>query len=267
MGLAPMHTWLPDAHGEAPAPVSAMLSGALLPCAFLAILRIYHLCLAAGEGDFARRLLIIVGLASMGVTAIFVMRQRDLKRLLAYSSIEQMGLLAIGIGIGGSALFGTMLHLLNNGLTKALLFLSVGNIYHAYGSKSTMQVRGVLRVLPYTGAIFLAGFFALAGSPPFGPFISLFSIVQAVFTDGWFFVGVALLMLLLLVFMGMGTTIFAAVQGRGPAETHTVHARESMLTRVPMVILMGLVFILGVYIPGPVRTLLQDAVHFLEARP
>jgi hypothetical protein len=74
-------------------------------------------------------------------------------------------------------------------------------------------------------------------------------------------------MLLLLVFMGMGTTIFAAVQGRGPAETHTVHAQESMLTRVPMVILMGLVFILGVYIPGPVRTLLQDAVHFLEARP
>src|SRR5262245_49842876 len=128
MGLAPMHTWLPDAHGEAPAPVSALLSGALLPCAFLAILRIYHICLAAGDAAFARQIMLAIGLLSMAIAAVFMIRQQDFKRLLAYSSVEHMGILVIGIAIGGGATFAALLHVINNGLTKASLFLSAGNI-------------------------------------------------------------------------------------------------------------------------------------------
>src|SRR5207245_2882632 len=137
MGLAPMHTWLPDAHGEAPAPVSALLSGALLPCAFLAILRIYQICVAAGDAAFARPIMLGIGLLSMATAAVFMIRQGDLRRLLAYSSVEHMGILVIGIAIGGWATFAALLHVINNGLTKAGLFLSAGNIQSAFGSKLT----------------------------------------------------------------------------------------------------------------------------------
>ena len=178
MGLAPMHTWLPEAHSEAPAPISAMFSGALLICAFLAILRIYHICIAAGDLSFVSPLLIFMGLFSMAVASVFVVGQKDFKRMLAYSSIEHMGILALGIGMGGTAIFGTMLHVVTHGMTKGLLFLSAGNIYHAYGSKNTDYVSGALQRLPISGTLFLAGFLAIIGSPPFGPFISEFSILS-----------------------------------------------------------------------------------------
>ena len=179
MGLAPMHTWLPDAHSEAPSPISAMLSGSLLPCAFLAILRIYHICVAAGEGAFVSRPLLWMGLFSMAVACVFLVGQRDFKRMLAYSSVEHMGILALGLSIGAPALFGTLLHVIVHGLTKGVIFLSAGNIYHAYGSKSTDQVCGAMRRLPLSGTMFLVGFLAITGSPPFGPFISEFSILNA----------------------------------------------------------------------------------------
>jgi hydrogenase-4 component F len=124
-----------------------------------------------------------------------------------------------------------------------------------------------LQALPFTGVLLIAGFFALTGSPPFGPFISLFTIVQAVFTGGWFLVGVMLLVLLLLVFIGMGTTILAAVQGRRPDGAKTVSCQDTLITGAPMMVLLGIVLLLGIYIPGPVRTLLYDAAQFLEARP
>jgi len=141
MGLAPMHTWKPDAYGEAPGVVGALLAGGVTSCAFLAILRFYQICQAAGEGDFARELLVFLGLFSMGLAAVFMVRQRDFKRMLAYSSVEHMGILVLGIGIGGVATFGALLHLINNGLTKGVLFLSAGNIHRAYDSKSTEDVK------------------------------------------------------------------------------------------------------------------------------
>src|SRR5262249_30024363 len=133
MGLAPMHTWKPDAYGEAPGLVGTLLAGGVTSCAFLAILRIYQICRAGPEVDAARHLMVFMGLLSMVVAAVFMVRQRDFKRMLAYSSVEHMGILVLGIGIGGLATYGALLHLINNGLTKGVLFLSAGNIHRAYG--------------------------------------------------------------------------------------------------------------------------------------
>src|SRR5262249_24399551 len=141
MGLAPMHTWKPDAYGEAPGIVGTLLAGGVTSCAFLAILRVYQISRAGSEAEVARQIMIFMGLLSMAFAAVFLARQRDFKRMLAYSSVEHMGILVLGIGIGGLAVYGALLHLINNGLTKGVLFLSAGNIHRAYGSKVTDDVR------------------------------------------------------------------------------------------------------------------------------
>jgi len=225
----------------------------------------------AGEGAFTSRLLLFLGLFSMAVAAVFMVAQRDFKRMLAYSSVEHMGILALGLGLGRAALFGTMLHILTNGLTKGVLFLCAGNIHRAYGSKNTDQVRGVLRRLPLSGTLFFLGFLAIAGSPPFGPFVSEFSILMGSFAAGQFFIGGAFLVLLMVIFTGMSRTVLRAVQGSAPASGPKAEpagaAREGLLTIAPPVVFMLLVLLLGVYIPAPLNELLQDAVRFLEVRP
>lgn len=267
MGLAPMHTWLPDAHGEAPAPVSALLSGALLPCALLAILRVFQVCQAAGDGESSRRILVAIGLFSMAVAAVFLAGQRDLKRLLAYSSVEHMGILAFAIGIGGLATFGGLLHVIVNGLTKAALFLCAGNIQHAFGSKFTTDVRGAIRRLPVTGPLFLAGFLAITGSPPFGPFVSEFIIVNATLADSRFVAGALFLLFLAIAFVGMGAALLPTVQGEPSEQSAHTDFRDGFLSTAPIVVAMALVLLLGVYLPHSVESLLRDAAAFLEARP
>ncbi len=267
MGLAPMHTWKPDAYGEAPGLVGALLAGGVTSCAFLAILRVYRVLNAAGESAYASRLLLLLGLASMVVAALFMVGQRDLKRLLAYSSVEHMGILALGLGVGGPALFGTLLHVVTNGVTKGVLFLSTGNIQRAFGSKSTDQVHGALRLLPLSGSLFLAGFLAITGSPPFGPFISELAILSGTFAAGRFGVGGAYLVLLLVIFVGMSATVLRAVQGPAPVTVRTTHYRDDFLTAAPVAALMGLSLLLGLYIPPSLQTMLDDAVRFLAVQP
>lgn len=269
MGLAPMHTWKPDAYGEAPGIVGTMLAGGLTSCAFLAILRIYHICQASAEGVFAREMMIFVGLLSMAVAAVFMARQRDFKRMLAYSSVEHMGILVLGIGVGGLATYGALLHLVNNGLTKGVLFLSAGNIHRAYGSKLTDDVRGALKRVPLSGALFLAGFLAITGSPPFGPFVSEFTILNAAVADGQFLASALFLLLLAIVFVGMGSTVLAVVQGNPPERTgmtETPVFRDRFGTGAPILLFMGLVVLLGIFIPPPLESLLRDAAGFLEGK-
>jgi len=264
MGLAPMHTWKPDAYGESPGLVGAIFAGATTSCAFLAFLRIYHICVAAGEFAYISKLLLFMGFFSMATAALFMIRQRDLKRMLAYSSIEHMGILIIGLGIGVPALYGTLLHVITNGLTKGVLFLSVGNIHRAFGSKNTDQVHGALRLLPLSGALFLAGFLAITGSPPFGPFVSEFTIITGIFGSRHFFSGALFLILLCVVFIGMGVTVLNAVQGNTPVEVkEKVTFRDSIQTGAPVVALMVIVLVLGIYIPAPLRDLINEAVKYL----
>jgi hydrogenase-4 component F len=264
MGLVPMHTWKPDAYGEAPGLVGALLAGGLTNCAFVAILRFYPICQAAADADRARAILVFMGLLSMAAAAVFMVRQRDFKRMLAYSSVEHMGILIFGIGIGGSALFAVLLHAINNGLTKGVLFLSAGNIHRAYGSKLTDEVSGAIRLLPLSGSLFLAGFLAGTGSPPFGPFVSAFSILVAALDQGQMVAGGLFVLVLFAVFLGMGVTVLAVVLGQAPECAGTSY-RDGFWTGMPILVLMALVLMLGMYLPPPLVTLLQEAATFLEA--
>jgi hydrogenase-4 component F len=264
LGLVPMHTWKPDAYGEAPGVVGAILAGGLTSCAFFALLRIAQITAVAGEGDFANRLLMVMGLASMGVAGALMLGQRDLKRMLAYSSIEHMGILAIAAGLGGTATFAAGLHLVNNALGKGVMFLAVGNIHRAFGGKTTGEVRGALRRLPISGTLFLLGLFAVTGSPPFGVFVSEILILESAFGAQRWWVGILFLAFLLLAFAGMGATSLAAAQGRAPLSAMRSSYRDSFTTVAPTVFLLALVLLFGLHVPEPVRRLVADAAAALE---
>jgi hydrogenase-4 component F len=264
MGLAPMHTWKPDAYGEAPGLVGTLLAGGVTGCAFLAVLRVYQICRGGAEADFARDVLIGMGLLSMAVAAVFLVRQRDFKRMLAYSSVEHMGVLVFGVGVGGLAVYGALLHLINNGLTKGVLFLSSGNIHRAYGSKTTDDVQGALQRVPLSGGLFLAGFLAITGSPPFGPFVSELTIVTAAVGGARYVAGGLFLLLLGVVFLGMGATVLAVVQGTPSEKVVRNGYRETAATAVPVLLFLAAVLLLGLYIPPPLESLLRDAAAFVE---
>lgn len=266
MGLAPMHTWKPDAYGEAPGLVGALLAGGVTNCAFLSILRVYQICQAGSEAAFARQIMIVMGLFSMAFAAVFMVRQRDFKRMLAYSSVEHMGILILGVGIGGMAVYGSLLHLINNGLGKGVMFLSSGNIHRAYNSKYTDDVRGALQRLPISGALFLVGFLAITGAPPFGPFVSEFTIISEAMRSGQFVPVGLFLLFLTIVFIGMGATVLSVVQGPAPEQPATNGYHDMVGTCAPILIFMALVVLLGLCIPPPLETLLRDAEAFLEVR-
>jgi hydrogenase-4 component F len=263
MGLAPLHTWLPDAHSESPSVISALLSGALLNCAFVGILRAQQVCAAAGLAAFGQELLLGFGLISMTVAAIFIVGQTDYKRMLAYSSVEHMGILALGIGLGGAATFGAMLHAVNHSLTKAMLFLLAGNILAVYRTKSTTDVRGVLRILPASGALWLMGLFAITGSPPFGPFLSEFTILKAALEQGHGYVAAAYLTLLAVIFIGMATIMLRMAQGEPPGESAIAAGTETIMAVAPPALLGALVLLLGVYVPPTLSQLLHGAAQTL----
>lgn len=260
MGLSPMHTWKPDAYGEAPGMVGALLAGGVTSCVFFALLRIYQIALRGGEGPFASRAMIFFGLLSMATAAAFMVRQRDFKRLLAYSSVEHMGILAFGAGIGGAAMYGVLLHVINNAMTKGVLFLSAGNIHRAYGSKLTDNVQGAMRALPLSGPLFFLGFLAGCGSPPFSPFVSEFAIITAAFRERHFVAAALFLSALLAVFFGMGGTVMTATMGRPSHPASQTAFPDGFRTGAPLLILMGIVLLLGVYIPPFLSELLKEAV-------
>jgi len=275
MGLAPLHTWLPDAHSESPSVISALLSGALLNCAFLAILRINQVCIAAGLAEYGKTLLLGFGLFSMLVAASFIVKQLDFKRLLAYSSVEHMGILSLAVGLGGDGVYAAMLHAINHSLTKAMLFLVAGNILAVYHSKSTTDIRGISSILPINGVLWIVGFLAITGSPPFGLFVSELLVLKAALDQGHVAIAMAYLGLLGIVFIGMAAIFCRMVQGY-PAELPTFDTsqlvpnrtvatasrffHESPLSVLPPIVLGMLVTLLGLFIPSPLQqTLIRAA--------
>ncbi len=269
VGFAPLHTWKPDAYGEAPGLVGALLAGGLTSVAFLALLRTLQIMDAASEAVMAREAFLAMGLLSIAFAAVFVVRQPDFKRMLAYSSVEHMGILAIGISVGGVATFGAMLHLINNALTKGVLFLAAANIHRRFGSKKVADARGAISLVPLSATLFLLGFLAITGSPPFAPFISEFTILQGVFSNGHFVTGGLFLFFLAVIFIGMGSTVLSVVFGTPPEKTGTGYEnyRDTFATTgVPLIMLL-IIFVLGVYLPDPVRHICADAAALLEVRP
>ena len=263
MGLAPMHTWKPDAYGEAPGMIGALLAGGLTNCAFLAILRFVQIADAAHDAEFARRIMVFIGLFSMALAAVFMARQRDFKRMLAYSSVEHMGILVLGVGIGGAATFAALLHAVNNALTKGVLFLSAGNIHRAYDTKMTADVRGVLHRLPLSGWLFTLGFLAITGAPPFGPFISEFYLLSATFEQGRFVAGGLFAFFLLVIFIGFGATVTSMVFGTPSRAAEKTAYRDTFATCWPIVAFLLLVLSLGVYMPPRLGTILHEGADSL----
>ncbi|MDR3683383.1 MAG: proton-conducting transporter membrane subunit [Geothrix sp.] len=259
MGLAPLHTWKPDAYGETPGIVGALLAGGVTSCAFLALLRIYGVVVAAGEAKFAQELLVGFGMLSMAWAMVFLVRQMDFKRMLAYSSVEHMGILVFGIGIGGAAARFALFHLAANALVKSVLFLSAGNIHRSYSSKTLPQVTGAIRRTPVSGWLFLLGFLAITGLPPFAPFISEFNIAAGALTTGHVVAGVAFLALLAGIFIAMSETVLQVVFGTpSPQRVRTPYS-DTVATTAPLIAALGLAGLLGLWLPKPMFTLLEQA--------
>ncbi|HEY6843751.1 MAG TPA: proton-conducting transporter membrane subunit [Thermoanaerobaculia bacterium] len=263
MGLAPLHTWKPDAYGEAPGVVGALLAGGMTSCAFLALLRVYRILDAAGQGDFARQLFVALGIFSMATAAVFMVGQRDFKRLLAYSSVEHMGILILGIGLAGAGISGALLHTINNALTKGVLFLAAGNIHRAFKSKRLEDVTGAIRILPISGSLFLVAFLAITGSPPFGVFVSELTILNAAMHGHRYVVAALYLLLLAIIFIGMGSTVLAVVQGSPSEDVGERPLRESWLSSLPMFASLALLIMMGTWIPPLVTRLVGDAARLL----
>ena len=269
MGLAPMHTWKPDAYGEAPGIVGAILAGGVTTVAFTAILRVRSVIGAAGEGVIADRKLLVIGLFSMLVAALFLLGTRDFKRMLAYSSVEHMGILSIGASLGGAGVAAALFHVWTNGLTKGTLFLSAGNIRRAAGSPSMDDVRGMAVLTPRSAAIFVTGLFAVTACPPFGPFFSELRVVRAALASGHGVATAIFLGCLLLAFFGLTRVVFGVVDGRPRTAAKTNGKRFVETTGViaPPLVLLGLSLWLGLFTPTVLQQAWTDAVAQLFPAP
>jgi hydrogenase-4 component F len=266
-GLAPMHTWLPDAHGEAPTPVSVLLSGALLNCALYAILR-FHL-LAAGTlgAGFSSDLLLGLGAISIVVAVPFVLVQHDLKRLLAYSSVEHMGIVALAVGIGGPlGLFAAGFHMFNHSLAKTLLFVAAGALGQRYGTLRLSRLRGAFEVAPVPALGLVIGTLAITGAPPFAPFASEFGIAQAGFAGRPAALAGAVVLLggSVLVFGGMLFHVLSVVLRTAPRR---LHAASFPFAAGFVGLPLGALLVMGIWLPPPLRDAFIAVARVLEVVP
>jgi hydrogenase-4 component F len=267
VGLVPMHTWLPDAHAEAPSPASALLSGALLNVGMYAILRYVVIADRALGPAYASHVLLTFGFLSVALGALFLVRRRDFKRLWAYSSVEHMGIIAIGLGFGGVlGLYGALLHTLNHAVGKAVLFLAGGTLVLAYETRQASRISGVLSSLPVTGAVLLLGSLAVVGSPPFGLFISEFTIVRAgLAAQSPALVGL-LLLLLVLAFIGFMYTTSRMVLGEPKGQQRQPYPGRlgAVLAAVPILLGLAGLLVLGLWVPGVLNSLLMHSVEVIR---
>jgi hydrogenase-4 component F len=266
MGLVPMHTWKPDAYGEAPGVVGVLLAGGVTTMAFVALLRVKQVVDAGGEAAMTERTLLLLGLFSMVVAALFLLGTPDFKRMLAYSSIEQMGVLAVGAAIGGAGLAAALFHVWTNGLTKGSLFLSAGNLRRAAGASTVSEVAGMAWQMPITSRLFVAGLLAITAIPPFGPFSSVTALVRAAFATGHPGAAAVFLSALLMSFIGLTRIVFGIVDGRPRVAARGGGARFAETRGIllpPLLFLLGSLW-LGLAVPEPVRHQWDAAVLMLR---
>ncbi len=283
IGLVPMHTWVPEAYGEAPAPVTAMLAGVLETVAFYAVLRSKLVVDAAVSPGFAGNLLITFGLLSFVVSALFILVQRDYKRLFAYSSIEHMGIAAIGFGASGVGTFGALFHLINHAFSKSLAFFAAGNINMRFGTREIDGVRGLLKAQPWTATALLVAALALVGMPPLAMFVSEFSVLTALATRvyaadtihlGRFLTIViandvrnlvfvfAFLIIAVAVFGGFLYRVASMLWGDPPDGVS--RGEPFGLSHIPFALSIGALVVFGLVIPWPLRDLMGMAVAIIQ---
>jgi hydrogenase-4 component F len=266
VGLAPMHTWLPDAHAEAPSPASAMLSAALLNTGMYAIIRFLAIAQVGLGTAYVRHVMLAFGFLSIIIGVLFMVRRGNFKRLFAYSSVEHMGIIAVALGFGGTlGLYGALLHTLNHAIGKSVLFLSSGDVVLAYHSRETRDVRGLLGALPLTGGVLLLATLAILGSPPFGLFLSELTIVRAGFTLSNPVLPALLLLLLVVAFVGLARSVTGMVTGPSPGRLQAyATSSERVLAGLPLVAgLVGLL-LLGVWVPGGLDHAIMSSIEAIS---
>jgi|HubBroStandDraft_1064217.scaffolds.fasta_scaffold38667_2 hydrogenase-4 component F len=273
VGLFPVHTWLPDAHSEAPTPVSALLSGSLLAVSFYAILRFYQLAAGTLGPTFPRDVLLVFGAASLLLAALYLLDQRDYKRLLAYSSMEHMGILAIGVSFGAPvALAGVLLHVLAHAAAKGNAFMGAGVLVRKFGSKQIAMVTGGLDLLPWSGPLFLVAILALSAMPPFGLFRSEFEIVTGGLAAAHNAVAAILVLLVTVAFLGLSLAanrmLFSpraeSAKHAESAEPAPERGEPSVWMVIPVVAGVAALLVLGVHPPSELTRLLARAVIALR---
>ena len=262
VGLAPMHTWLPDAHSEGPAPVSAMLSGALLNTAMIGIVRFLQVADAGRLGDLPRLVTVAIGAFSLFIAALLIVRQRGVKRLMAYSSVEHMGIMTLGFGFGGPlGIAGALYHMLGHSLNKSLMFFGAGDAMHAFHTRRISRIHHVLRSMPVSGLLWLAGAVAITGAPPFSLFLSELTIMRAGLRgpNGW--AVLVMLPLLIVIFVGFLNHFRAMYFGEhaptpagaaGSPPTTTAGSRESVWCVLPMWLALVPLLVLGLWWPSAI---------------
>jgi hydrogenase-4 component F len=259
-GLAPVHMWLPDAHSQAPTPVSALLSGALIKCALYGILRFHTIARNACGPAFSETLWLVFGLVSVVVATPFILVQHDLKRLLGYHSVEHVGIVALGLGFGGRlGTFGALLHVINHGITKALTFLVAGDAIARFRSRDMRMIKGYLAVAPWAATLLLMGALSLAGMPPFSIFISELMIVRAGIGARHLLAVAVFLLMVVIIFAGLihhaGQMVFGV-----PPEGLT-RGREAWWPLFGMFLLTSAMILLGIYIPAGVDQMIERATE------
>jgi hydrogenase-4 component F len=269
MGLAPMHTWKPDAYGEASGIVGALLAGGMTTTAFVAILRVRQVVDAAGAGETTGQTLLMLGLFSMVVAALFLLGTPDFKRMLAYSSVEHMGILSVGAALGGAGVWAALFHLWTNSLTKGALFLSAGNMRRAAGASTMNEVSGMARLTPMSARMFVVGMLAVTACPPFGPFFSELLIVRVGFESGHGAATAVFLGCLLFAFFGLTRLVFAITDGRPrrAARANASRFRETAGVIVPPLVLLGFSLWLGLATPTVLREAWTAAMRALLPTP
>jgi hydrogenase-4 component F len=257
-GIAPMHTWKPDAYGEAPAPLGALMSSALFAVAIYAILRWKVVVDASVDGGYTDTLLMALGMLSLLIGSFSMVLSRYYKRMLAYSSIEHTGLICLGLALGPLGVFAALLHLVNHTIAKSLMFFLAGAIEQRYGSTQIADVRGLLKVMPWTGGLFAVGMLAMIGLPPFGLFISEFALFRAGFVGNHPWLMGATLALLAVAFIALINHLNAILYGPPP---EGVALGEGSGWRIaPLLLSVALLVVLGLTLPASLATLLDQIV-------
>jgi hydrogenase-4 component F len=262
-GLAPMHTWLPDAHSEAPSPTSAMLSGVSLKIAIYALLRFHILTTACLGSDFSRNLLLGFGLLSMLVAGPFILVQKNLKRMLAYSSLEHVGLICAAVGMNARlTVFGALLHMGYHALTKPLLFFAAGNIHLQFHTLDFRRLgSGLTRSMPVTALVLFVAAAAVSGLPPFGMFVSELTIIAGALTSQHTWAGAVILASLIIVFCGVLSTLARLMLGETRAEPReTVSPTGIGSMSLPLAALI----VFTLWLPASIRHLMELAANIIQ---
>jgi hydrogenase-4 component F len=259
-GLAPTHTWLPDVHAEGPAPTSALLSGVLLKCAMLGLIR-YYAIVANGVGfDFVQSVMLISGTLTLFVSAFFLIRQHNVKRMFAYHSIAHMGVIAFGLGVSGTiGFFAALFHCAAHSFTKALAFCSTGNIAKIYGTKDMTKMGSMIHIAPLTAVLFGIAICSLVGVPGFAIFVSEFLIFKAAAIDGQYLLMAIFAIALAIIFIADFSHFFLASFGK--VEGEVVHNGEMKLSEnLPLLALAILIIAFGVWQFDSFTYLLNESV-------